>query len=73
MVIVRNFIWSIISFKSRASQGRKFERFSVLNNITRFFALRYDMENHIISKGEREREFLEIKENKSYIFNPMGV
>ena len=31
------------------------------------------MENHIISKGEREREFLEIKENKSCIFNPMGV
>ena len=29
------------------------------------------MENHIISKGEREREFLGIKENKSYIFNPM--
>ena len=31
------------------------------------------MESHIISKGEREREFLGIKENKSYIFNPMGV
>ena len=30
------------------------------------------MENHIISEGERERTFLEIKENKSYIFNPMG-
>ena len=29
------------------------------------------MENHIISKGEKEREFLGIKENKSYIFNPM--
>ena len=37
------------------------------------YALRYAMENHIISKGEREREFLEIKENKSCIFNPMGV
>ena len=34
---------------------------------------RYDMENHITSKGEKERMFLEIKENKSYIFNPMGV
>ena len=31
-----------------------------------------DKLNHIISKGEREREFLEIKENKSCIFNPMG-
>ena len=31
------------------------------------------MENHIISKGEKEQMFLEIKENKSYIFNPMGV
>ena len=26
----------------------------------------------IISKGEKERKFLEIKENKSCIFNPMG-
>jgi hypothetical protein len=31
------------------------------------------MENHIISKGEKKRMFLGIKENKSYIFNPMGV
>ncbi len=31
------------------------------------------MENHIISKGERAWKFLEIKENKSCIFNPMGV
>ncbi len=31
------------------------------------------MENHITSKGERERMFLGIKENKCYIFNPMGV
>ena len=38
-----------------------------------FFALRYVMESHIISKGEKERMFLGIKENKSYIFNPMGV
>ena len=30
------------------------------------------MENHIISKGEKERKFLEIKENKSCIFNLMG-
>ncbi len=30
------------------------------------------MENHIISKGEKERMFLGIKENKSCIFNPMG-
>ena len=29
------------------------------------------MDNHIISKGERERMLPEIKENKSYIFNPM--
>lgn len=29
--------------------------------------------NHIISKREKKRMFLEIKENKSYIFNPMGV
>ena len=28
------------------------------------------MESHIISKCEREQMFLEIKENKSYIFNP---
>ncbi len=34
---------------------------------------RYDMESPITSKGEKERMFLEIKENKSYIFNPMGV
>lgn len=31
------------------------------------------MANHIISKGEKERKFLEIKENKICIFNPMGV
>ena len=72
MVIVRNFIWSIILFKSRASQGRKFYRFSVLNTM-KIFALGYVMEGRTISKGEREREFLGIKENKSYIFNPMGV
>ncbi len=36
------------------------------------YALRYAMENHIISKGEKERKFLEIKENKSCIFNLMG-
>ena len=29
------------------------------------------MENRIISKGETEQMFLKIKENKSYIFNPM--
>lgn len=29
--------------------------------------------SHITNKGEKERMFLEIKENKSYIFNPMGV
>jgi len=34
------------------------------------YALRYAMENHIISKGEKERKFLEIKENKSYILTP---
>ena len=28
------------------------------------------MENHITSKGEKERMFLEIKENKSYILTP---
>jgi hypothetical protein len=28
------------------------------------------MENHIISKGEKEQMFLGIKENKSYIFTP---
>ena len=28
------------------------------------------MENHIISKGEKERMFLGIKENKSYILTP---
>ena len=38
----------------------------------RFFALRHVMEGHIISKGEKERMFLGIKENKSYIFNSMG-
>ena len=31
------------------------------------------MENHITSKGEKEQMFLGIKENKSYIFNRMGV
>ena len=66
MVIVRNFIWSIILFKSRASQGRKFYRFSVLNTM-KIFALGYVMEGRTISKGEREREFLGIKENKSCI------
>ena len=30
------------------------------------------MEGHIISKGEKERMFLWIKENKNYIFNPHG-
>ena len=30
------------------------------------------MESHIISKGEKERMFLGIKENKNYIFNPHG-
>ena len=30
------------------------------------------MENHITNKCEKERMFLEIKENRSYIFNPMG-
>ncbi len=39
----------------------------------RFFALGYVMENHTINKGEREQKFLEIKENKSCIINPMGV
>ncbi len=29
--------------------------------------------SHITNKGEKERMFLEIKENKSYIFTPMGV
>ena len=29
--------------------------------------------NHIISKCEREQEFLRIKKNKSCVFNPMGV
>jgi len=36
----------------------------------KIFALRYDMENHIISEGEKEQMFLEIKENKSYILTP---
>lgn len=32
------------------------------------------MGNHITSKGKKkERMFLRIKKNKSYIFNPMGV
>lgn len=39
----------------------------------RFAAFRYVTENRIISKDEKERMFLEIKENKSCIFNPMGV
>ncbi len=39
----------------------------------RFFALGYVMESHTINKGEREQKFLEIKENKCYILNPMGV
>ena len=30
------------------------------------------MENHIISKGEKEHRFLKLKENKICIFNPMG-
>lgn len=30
------------------------------------------MENRIISKGEKERMFLEMEDNKSCIFNPMG-
>ena len=38
----------------------------------KIFALKVIMENHIISKGERERIFLGIKENKNYIFNPHG-
>lgn len=29
------------------------------------------MGNHTISKDEREQEFPGIKENRSYIFNPM--
>lgn len=29
-------------------------------------------ENHIISKGEKERMFLGMEDNKSSIFNPMG-
>ncbi len=37
----------------------------------KIFALRCVMENRIISKGETEQMFLKIKENKSYIFNPM--
>ena len=50
-IIVRNFIWSIISFKSRASQGRKFERFSVRNSITRFSAFRHVIESYSVNKG----------------------
>ena len=36
------------------------------------FALKYDMEHHTISKGEKEQMFLEMEDNKSCIFNPMG-
>jgi hypothetical protein len=38
----------------------------------KIFALRYDMESHIISKGEKKQMFLEMEDNKSCIFNPMG-
>lgn len=31
------------------------------------------MERRTISKGEKENIFFSVKENKSYIFNPMGV
>ena len=30
------------------------------------------MEHHTISKGEKEQMFLEMEDNKSCIFNPMG-
>ncbi len=49
MVIVRSFIWSIISFKSRTENFKDFLSFIY---IMRFFAFRYVMDDRTISKGE---------------------
>lgn len=38
----------------------------------KIFALGHVTEGHIISKGEKEQMFLEMEDNKSCIFNPMG-